>query len=162
MAQAQQEYITDFVLFISDKKDEKNINEADIEKAYVEANKSREVSGDEVSALQIFWKKVKEIIQCEIQWEKKTFAYLNSIADKCPPISRAIVGILFSILLGLLTNCIYDGITMDDYSTKTEIRILLVFITATLYYWKKTKTIIKQFILRRMAILKKSMCPEKK
>lgn len=150
MAQAQQECITDFVLFISDKKDEKNINEADIEKAYVEANKSREVSGDEVSALQIFWKKVKEIIQCEIQWEKKTFAYLNSIADKCPPISRAIVGI-------------YDGITMDDYSTKTEkIRILLVFITATLYYWKKMKTIIKQFILRRMAILKKSMCPEKK
>lgn len=107
MAQAQQEYITDFVLFISDKKDEKNINEADIEKAYVEVNKSREVSGDEVSALQISWKKVKEIIQCEIQWEKKTFAYLNSIADKCPPISRAIVGI-------------YDGITMDDYSTKTE------------------------------------------
>lgn len=116
----------DFVLFISDKKDGQSINEADIEKAYVEANKSRKISKDELSVLKISWKKVKEIIQHEIQWEKKTFAYLNSVADKCPPISRAIVGILFSILLGLLTNCIYDGITMDDYSTGSKTNFISI------------------------------------
>lgn len=38
----------------------------------------------------------------------------------CPPITRWVMGILFSIFLGLLGDCIYDGIKAAVDEQKEE------------------------------------------
>jgi len=51
-----------------------------------------------------------KMFEKEKAWEEKAYAVMQALLNKCPPISKAVIGVLLSILLSLLGDCIYDGI----------------------------------------------------
>lgn len=63
------------------------------------------------------WQKVVHILEKEREWEKSTMQFLNELAATHPLISKALVAVLSGVLIGLLTNCISEGITLK----KTEV-----------------------------------------
>ena len=110
----KQSNIICFNKYVSKNKENESLSNKDIQSIYKVVNKDRKMEEEEIDALNIAWDKVKGFIEKEVQWEKKTYAYLKNLADKFPPVSRAIIGVLLGILMGLLGDCIYDGIKGAD------------------------------------------------
>ncbi len=66
---------------------------------------------------------LENIIQCikkEADWEKRLYNQLNKAADNHPLITKAIIIVLSSILLGLVEDCIHDAIVMQNSETAIE------------------------------------------
>ena len=75
---------------------------------------------EEVGVVKKAWKKVRNIIDKEINSEKKLHNMLNELADNHPIISKIIIAILTGILLGLTEDCIHDAIQNSETQNIVE------------------------------------------
>ena len=66
------------------------------------------------------WENIIQCIKKEADWEKGVYNQLNRAADNQPIITKAIVIVLSSILLGLVEDCIHDAIVMQNNETAIE------------------------------------------
>ncbi|MCH5252776.1 MAG: hypothetical protein J1F22_07360 [Lachnospiraceae bacterium] len=56
------------------------------------------------------WHRLWLILEKESEWEKRCYQALKDMAEAHPICAWFIVAVLISILTGLLSNCIYNGI----------------------------------------------------
>ena len=66
------------------------------------------------------WENIIQCIKKEADWEKRVYNQLNRAADNHPIITKAIIIVLSSILLGLVEDCIHDAIVMQNNETVIE------------------------------------------
>mgnify|MGYP004579135485 FL=1 len=66
------------------------------------------------------WENIIQCIKKEADWEKRIYNQLNKAADNHPLITKAIIIVLTSILLGLVEDCIHDAIVMQSSETTIE------------------------------------------
>lgn len=66
------------------------------------------------------WENIIQCIKKEADWEKGVYNQLNRAADNHPIITKAIIIVLSSILLGLVEDCIHDAIVMQNNETAIE------------------------------------------
>ena len=71
------------------------------------------------------WENIIQCIKKEADWEKRVYNQLNRAADNHPIITKAIIIVLSSILLGLVEDCIHDAIVMQNNETVIEQRTVL-------------------------------------
>lgn len=76
-----------------------------------------DVSDENKLCLAQCWEKLGEILKKEKEWEKNTYQFLQQIAESHPLIAKFLIAGLSSILVGLLSNCIYEGITSQPECT---------------------------------------------
>lgn len=69
---------------------------------------------DEKTEIENVWQRIRKLVENEIEWEQKIYNTLDRTAKKHPIISKAIVIVLTSILLGLAEDCIHDAIQMNN------------------------------------------------
>ena len=82
------------------------------------------ITKDKDSAIKQRWRTVKNIIKKEKDCEKKLSIILNNQAEEHPIISKIIVVILTTILLGLVKDCIHDAI--QENSARNQEKIIYI------------------------------------
>lgn len=90
----------------------------------------RIITGNKDTSSQNFlintWQKVKNIIEKEVDCEKKLFDILNEKAENHPIISKIIIVILMGILSGLVEGCIQDAIQNSKVQDETQAAIIYI------------------------------------
>ncbi len=113
-------YKSFFNEFGNDKKAIKATYDVMIEINECEISKETEVSEEKRQDIAYIWKKIIQCIQKEANWEKRIYNQLNKVADNHPLITKAIIIVLSSILLGLLEDCIHDAIVNQNSKPAIE------------------------------------------
>lgn len=88
--------------------DKSNDVEEDCVKVYSKV--TEDTSNKTRSIFNELWKKIRDVIEKEISIEKSLYEILQETAANHPIIAKIVIAVLTGILLGLIEDCIHDGI----------------------------------------------------
>lgn len=101
--------LIDYIVSMDEKIE--NADEEIVQSLVADTEGDQEQDDDNRAIAGFVWKCAKEIIVYGGHFKEALFDYLNGVAQKHPYIAKGIVSILTGILAGLISNCIYDGIS---------------------------------------------------